>query len=122
MPEEIIYPKLSTNIRGATARALGFIQRPPDQQFIMPVRDAIEIDKALSDPGNTQHCPLCDDFFGTEAFIAHAQQCIDIHAPRKRTWMPPGFANNSIVNFKDKIKPDFVIEAELLKDLKEKES
>ena len=111
MPREL-FPVKNVAIQGATARIITAIQTPQEQQVIMPVRDAIEIDKALGDPGNSHRCPLCYDFFGTEAFVAHAQQCIDIHAPRKHTFTPPGFSDNAVVHYKDKIKPDFVIESE----------
>ena len=54
----------------------------------MSVQDAEAIDKALGDPENSHHCPLCNNFFGTEAFIRHAPGCIKARAPRRRFWFP----------------------------------
>ena len=55
---------------------------------LMSVKDEMDAAKALGDPLNDQHCPFCHEYFSTNAFIAHAQQCIDIHAPRHKFWMP----------------------------------
>ena len=86
----------TVRIEGVTARAMALIQNPspprnPERpREMMSVRDAIDADKAMSDPDNMHHCPLCNDEFGTAAFAAHASECIDKHAPRMRVWLPPG--------------------------------
>lgn len=55
-------------------------QRAPTD--FVSVQSAADADKALGDPGNTHHCGLCNDFFGTEAFKAHAPSCIKANAGR----------------------------------------
>lgn len=49
---------------------------------ITTVQDAEAADRALADEGNTHHCPLCNQFYGTIAFKAHAPSCIQANAPR----------------------------------------
>lgn len=46
------------------------------------VTGAADFDRALGDPGNTQHCGLCNDFFGTEAFVRHAPSCVRAYTAR----------------------------------------
>jgi hypothetical protein len=85
MAEE--HPYRVARIEGAVARAF---QRAP-QEFTS-VTDAAEADKALGDPENAHHCPLCNNFFGSEAFKRHAPTCIKAYAPgweRQRDREPP---------------------------------
>jgi hypothetical protein len=56
----------------------------------MSVRDAADAAKALGDPENEQNCPLCNEYFSTPAFVAHAADCIRARAPRRQFWVPPG--------------------------------
>ena len=77
-------------IAGVTARALTLIQRPNAPQQYMTVKDAADADRAMGDPENHHHCPLCNNEFGTAAFKAHAPACIEKHAPRQRVWLPAG--------------------------------
>ena len=78
----------SVIIPGMTARAMAVVQKPNAPREMMSVRDAFDVDKALGDPENQHHCPLCNNEFGTAAFVAHASACIDKYAPRKRVWLP----------------------------------
>lgn len=83
----------------AWARApRAFRNTHPDD--LVSVHDAAGMDKALGDPGNTQHCPLCNEYMGTELFIAHAPACIQARAPRRRVWAPPG-TRGAIVAYKE---------------------
>ena len=66
---------------------MGPIDVNPQFRF---VRDAVEADKELHTPGDSHHCPLCNEYFGWEAFKAHAPQCIDARAPRTKVWVPAG--------------------------------
>ena len=93
------HPFREARIDGMTARAVLLVQDPgnlglrlhPDgPREFMDVRTAADVDKALGDPENQHHCPLCDNEFGTAAFVAHAPQCIAKYAPRYRVWAPPG--------------------------------
>jgi len=76
------------------------------QQKVRPsetvsVRSAEDADRALGDDGNEHHCPLCNEFYGTEAFKAHAPECIRVRAPRRRVWTPPG-VSNALAVFSDR--------------------
>lgn len=84
------HPVQSVNIQGATARAMALIQKPNAPREVMSVRDATDVDKAMGDPENQHHCPLCNNEFGTAAFAAHAKDCIEKYAPRKKVWLPSG--------------------------------
>lgn len=90
------YEFREARIKGATARAMALVMRPeaprnPElPRELMTVKDAADVDKAMGDPENQHHCPLCNDEFGTAAFAAHAPACIEKHVPRKRMWAPPG--------------------------------
>lgn len=88
MTEE--HPKRIVRIEGAVARAF---QRAPAE--FTTVQSAEDADRALGDAGNEHHCPLCNQFFGTVAFRAHAPGCITANAPkweRQRDEEPP-YAN-----------------------------
>lgn len=102
------YPVISATIRGVTARGVLMLMRAPIPIGVelMSVKDAEDVDRAMSDPENLHCCPLCNDFFKTFAFRAHAQECIDARAPRTRVWLPPG-TKGVIHAYKEKIKPDF---------------
>lgn len=103
-----IHPVRFVNIKGAIAQAAALVRRPiPAPTELMSVKDAVDIDKALGDPMNAHCCPLCNDYFSSMAFRAHAQQCIDARAPRTRVWVPAG-TKNAVVTYSDKVKPDFV--------------
>ena len=107
------HPFRSVRIEGVPARAVG-IERPPVEQRnlgpidITPqfrtVKAADDVDREIGNPGDQHHCPLCNEFFGWEAMKAHAQQCIDARAPRKRVWLPAGMVKNPIQAYADKIK------------------
>lgn len=94
MTEE--FPVRSVNIEGVTARAMLLVSNPtvplnPERpREYMSVRDAADVDKAMGDPENQHHCPLCNNEFGTAAFAAHAPACIEKYAPRNKLWMPAG--------------------------------
>lgn len=60
------------------AQAALFARSPKEFTTVKSAEDA---DRALGDPGNTQHCPLCNNFMGTFEFMRHAQSCIDANAP-----------------------------------------
>lgn len=86
MPTQL-FPVRDVLIEGAPAN---LFNRAP-QEFTS-VHDAESADRALGDPGNTQHCPLCNHYFGTEAFVAHAPGCIRARAgvwERQRDEEPP---------------------------------
>lgn len=70
------------------------------------VKEAMDADRERGNPADHHHCPLCNDYFGWEAFKAHAQQCIDARAPRGKVWTPPGFSPNAIQSFKERVKAD----------------
>jgi hypothetical protein len=81
------HPVRTVVIEGAVAR---FFERAPKE--FTTVQEAADIDKALGDPENAHHCPLCNNFFGTYAFMRHAKSCIDTYAPaweRQRDKAPP---------------------------------
>lgn len=84
------FPNQSVTIHGMTARAIALVRKPDAPHEVMTVREATDVDKALGDPENQHHCPLCNNEFGTAAFVAHAPQCIAKYAPRYRVWTPPG--------------------------------
>jgi hypothetical protein len=84
-----IWPVRDALIHGAPA---ALFSRAPNADDFMSVRDAEAADRALGDPGNTQHCPLCNEFLGTEAFRKHAPACILARAgvwERQRDEEPP---------------------------------
>ena len=107
------FPKRSANIIGVTAVARVQADRPKVKpQHIGPiditpqfrmVKDAVDWDLENHNPGDSHHCPLCNEAFGWEAFKAHAPQCIEARAPRKRLWMPPG-TKGALNAFQDTIK------------------
>lgn len=74
--------KRSVNIIGVPAR---LIVRPwlvgPREEY-RSVQDAADLDRERGDPADVNHCPLCNDYFGPEAFARHAQSCINANAPR----------------------------------------
>lgn len=102
---EVTFPVRSVRIQGARAMAVIASMQDPARFPVMSVKDAADADKALADPENSHNCPLCNGYFSTELFKAHAQQCIDIHAPRERVWAPPGFSSNAVQAFPDKVSP-----------------
>ena len=89
-------PIQSASIEGATAHAMALVRKPDvprnptSPREVMSVKTAADIDKAMGDPENQHHCPLCNNEFGTTAFAAHAPDCIDKYVPRQRMWFPPG--------------------------------
>ena len=95
-----LYPVRSANIIGVAAVARVVSDRPNVKpQHIGPiditpqfrmVKDAVDVDREIGNPGDSHHCPLCNELFGWEAFKAHAPQCIQARAPRNRVWVPPG--------------------------------
>ena len=93
------HPFHEERIDGMTAREvllardpgnLGLRLHPDGPREFMDVRTAADVDKALGDPENQHHCPLCNNEFGTTAFVAHAPRCIAKYAPRYRVWTPAG--------------------------------
>ena len=82
----------------AAPRHLGPIDITPQFRF---VKDAADIDRELGNPGDSHCCPLCEEYFGWEAFKAHAPQCIEARAPRRRIWTPPGMLANPVQSFPD---------------------
>jgi hypothetical protein len=97
------YPVRSVNIKGMTARGYGLIQRPGQPREHVTVKEADQVDKALgaAENGDLFVCPLCCDQFGPAALRAHAKQCIEARAPRKRVWTPPGFSSNATQAYSD---------------------
>lgn len=86
-----LFPVRSVLIHGEAARAWERARARQEDEAIS-VHDAESIDKALGDPGNTQCCPLCNELFGTAAFVRHAESCIELRAPkwrRQRDRVPP---------------------------------
>lgn len=86
------HPFREVRIEGMTARAMMMVNKPEVPHHkerpreLMSVKTAADIDKAMGDPENQHHCPLCNNEFGTAAFAAHAPDCIDKWAPRQRIW------------------------------------
>jgi len=111
---EPIYPRRDVRIIGAIARANVRIERPiAAPRNVGPidvtpkfrvVKDAVDVDKELGNPGDQHHCPLCNEYFGWEAFKAHAPQCINARAPRERIWLPAGMVEFPIQAYADSIK------------------
>lgn len=84
----------SVTIEAPVAKAIvliGKINR--GEAELMSVKDEFDAAKALGDPENEQHCPLCNEYLPTPAFIAHAPDCIKTRAPRRKIWTPPGTPN-----------------------------
>lgn len=80
----------SVRIAAPVARALVHIRAlNTGQEHAVPVKDAMAAAKALADPENEHCCPLCNEFFPTLAFVAHARQCIEARMPRRKVWAPP---------------------------------
>lgn len=90
------HPFQSVSIKGMTARAMALVNKPDvprnpnSPREYMTVKTAADVDKAMGDPENQHHCPLCNNEFGTAAFAAHAPACIEKYAPRKKVWLPSG--------------------------------
>lgn len=105
---EIVYPRRDVIIQGQAARGLFYARNPNSRRELetMSVKTIEDAALALGDLGNEHHCPLCNDFFPTLAFVAHASRCIQARAPRVRTWTPANFSTNAIVSFKDKVRMD----------------
>ena len=85
------HPKRMVVIQGAAARAF---QRAPKE--FRTVSEAGDADAALGDDGNEHHCPLCNEFFGTQAFKRHAASCIKTRAPawERQRDRAPGYMVN----------------------------
>ena len=83
------HPVRSAWIDGVPAQAIVFARAPLPHEM-MSVKDAVDIDRAMGDPDNAHCCPLCNEYFGTEAFRQHAPACIDARVPRGKVWLPPG--------------------------------
>lgn len=84
--DESKYPVRTVRIEGRVAKA--FEQAPKE---FRTVTEASEADAALGDPNNSHFCPLCNEFFGTRAFVRHAASCIKANGPaweRQRTVEP----------------------------------
>ena len=94
------YPVRTVRVEGAVARA--FQGAPPEYRT---VREAADVDRERQAPADSNHCPLCNEYFGPEAFVAHAQDCINARAPRRRVWTPPGMLAQPIQAFAEKVKP-----------------
>ncbi len=98
----------SVNIQGIPAggmamNRLGPIDITPE---FRTVKEATDIDRERGNPAEQHHCPLCNEYFGWEAFKSHASQCINARAPRTRVWVPPGFSPNAIQSYNEKVKAD----------------
>lgn len=109
------HPYREVRIDGAVARASVAMPARVQPRNIGPlditpkfrtVREASDIDRELGNPGDQHHCPLCEEYFGWEAFKAHAPQCIAARAPRGRVWTPPGFSANAVQAYPDKVRMD----------------
>jgi len=109
-----IHPVRSVRIEGAIARGTARVERPvAAPRNVGPidvtpkfrvVKDALDADKEIGNPGDQHNCPLCGEFFGWEAFKAHANPCIEARFPRERIWLPAGMVNNPIQSYADTIK------------------
>lgn len=77
-----LYPVRSANVIGVPAVA---VIRPllvgPKEEY-RSVKEAEDIDRERSQPADVNHCPLCNEYFGPAAFLAHAQDCINTRAPK----------------------------------------
>lgn len=84
------HPVRMVRIEAAAARAF---QRAPRE--FTSVQSAEDADRALGDDGNEHHCPLCNQFYGTQAFKRHAPSCIKANAPRweRQRDLEPPYAN-----------------------------
>ena len=92
MMAETTYPVRSVLIHGEAARAW-MRARAEQRETSISVHDAETAAKALGDEGNSQHCPLCNEYLSTAVFVQHAAQCIEA---RGRAWRnqrdrDPGF-------------------------------
>lgn len=93
----------SVEIEAPTAKAFILISKiNRGEAELMSVSTEFEAAVALGDPENEQHCPLCNEYFPTAAFVAHAPQCIRARARRNKVWTPPGFSPNALINFPEK--------------------
>jgi hypothetical protein len=82
-------PKVDTFIHAPVAKAFERIKAFNEGTLqVGTVKEEYEAAAALGDPENEQHCPLCNEFLPTNAFIAHAGQCILARAPRNKFWLP----------------------------------
>ena len=90
-----LHPVRSTEIKGAVAEAIMMAVSPKARRPLemMSVKTAEDAALALGDDGNEHHCPLCNDFFTTKGFVAHAKACIEARAPRAHIWTGVGVAN-----------------------------
>lgn len=99
------YPVRSVLIKGATAKAVVGALRAGEATSFRTVREAADVDKEMGNPADEHHCPLCNDFFGWEAFKAHAPQCIKrFRAGRNHIWTPPGFSPNAVQHYDNPVK------------------
>ncbi len=91
MPE----PVRNATVIGVPAEAISFALSPAKRRPLemMSVKTAEDAALALGDDGNEHHCPLCNDFFTTKGFVAHARACIEARAPRAHIWTAPGVKN-----------------------------
>ena len=98
-----LYPVRSVNIQGATAEAFSYMASPSRRRplEVMSVKTIEDAALALGDDGNEHHCPLCNDFFTTKGFVAHARRCIEARVPRKFLWTPPGFSTSAIQHYSE---------------------
>lgn len=107
-----IHPVRSVRIEGVPARAMAERAPSPPRRIgpidITPqfrvVKDAADMDRELGNPGDSHHCPLCEEFFGWEAFKAHAPRCIEARAPRRRVWTPAGMVANPLQSFPEVVQ------------------
>jgi hypothetical protein len=99
-----MHPVRSVTIKGMTARAFALVRAPQqDPREVVTVKTVAEADKAVAgaSDGDLFVCPLCSETFGPAALKAHAPQCIETRAPRKKVWTPAGFSANATQSFSD---------------------
>lgn len=77
-----LIPVRSASIQGVPARALVKPIFVGAEHEYRSVKEAADVDRELANPADMNHCPLCNDYFGAEAFKAHAQSCINANVPR----------------------------------------
>lgn len=105
------YPTRSVRIVGTSAAAALNLyttnQHVRNNLAAIPVSTAEDIAMALGDDGNEHLCPLCNEYFASLPFAAHAQACINARAPRVRSFGQGRFATaNSPVRYNDTVKEE----------------
>lgn len=99
-------PKQSVLIQGAVAPALiGLFPKAFSPQTFAKVETPEEIAKAKDyrEEGDEHHCPFCKQYYNWADLKAHAQGCINAHAPAWERQLDEEPRHNSIIQFRPKV-------------------